>query len=166
MSTTSNSTIIYTPYYTTTGTGFNSYYVNSYNYTFNYVNNVYNDYSITFTEPKEILTPENVTDTSLVLDTEEKIEEYIYDHYDKYDILEMKEYVYSIIQDKAYDIIEQILEDAKDDYDIINKDKVAEVIFNNIDFSSLCEIIDNIADAPVTIEEKLADVGMSERDFF
>lgn len=115
---------------------------------------------------KKKLTIENVTKTSFITDAEEKIEEYIKDHFDKYDILDDIDYVYQTICEKAYDIVEEILDDVTDDYDICDKDSIIDTIIQNIDFNSLYETVDDILCSPRTMEEKMADVGMSERDFF
>lgn len=129
--------------------------------------NPYGDYNLSYTaiNLKDILNTENVANTSFVPNAEEKIEEYIYEHFDKYDILEMQEYIYQVIQEKAYDIVTEMLEDAKEDYDITNEDDVIETIIDNINFDSLYEIVDEIMHSPRTMEEKLADVGMSYKDF-
>ena len=131
----------------------------------NYTINNINSSSFEITYAKNILTAENVANTSFVPNAEEKIEEYIYENFDKYDILEMQEYIYQVIQEKAYDIVTEMLEDAKEDYDITNEDDVIETIIDNINFDSLYEIVDEIIHSPRTMEEKLADVGMSYKDF-
>ena len=41
----------------------------------------------------------------------------------------------------------------------------AEKYYGDIDIYCIDEIIDDILNAPVTMEEKLADVGMSIKDF-
>ena len=49
-----------------------------------------------------------------------------------------------------------------EEYDVNN---YAEKYYGDIDIYCIDEIIDDILNAPVTMEEKLADVGMSIKDF-
>jgi hypothetical protein len=101
----------------------------------------------------------------LVPTTEERLEEYIQENYDRYIIGEYGSYVYQMIQQKAYDIASEVVEEAKEDYTIDDEDIVIESIMEEIDFDSLYDLIEDILHAPITMEEKLADVGMSMRDF-
>ena len=96
---------------------------------------------------------------------EEKIEEHILNNYDKYDFKEKGSYVYQIIQEKAYEFIHESIKEAKEEYDIPDEDKIIEIIMEEIDFDSLYELIEDTLHAPITIEEKLIDIGMSYKDF-
>ena len=97
--------------------------------------------------------------------TEERMEEYIQDNYDRYMINEYGSYIYQMIQEKAYDLASELVEEAKEDYIIDNEEQVIESILEEIDFDSLYDLIEDILNAPITMEEKLADIGMSMRDF-
>lgn len=114
---------------------------------------------------KTILTPKKISRTRLVPTTEERLEGYIQDNYDRYIVQEYGTYIYQMIQEKAYDIASEIIEEAKDEYDIQDEDAVIEAIIEEIDFDSMYELVEDILHAPITMEEKLADVGMSIRDF-
>jgi hypothetical protein len=109
-----------------------------------------------------------VISKKLVPETEERTEEYIKDNCDRYMIDEYgTSYIYQIIQEKAYEFASEIIEEAKEDY-IINEseeDSFIDSIIEEVDFDSLYELVDDIWQAPVTMEEKLAEVGMSIRDF-
>lgn len=120
---------------------------------------------ISYRTLKDTLTVKNVMNKPFAFNAEEKLEEYIYEHFDRCDILEMGTYIYQIIREKAYDIIIEILDEAKEDYIIDNEEQVVDVIIENIDFDSLYELVDDIVHAPQTMEEKLAEVGMSQKDF-
>lgn len=101
---------------------------------------------------------------SLVDKAQEHVIEYIQDNYDKYDIQEHQEYMYQIIMDKSYDIIITLL---NEDYDVNNNDfdSIVERIQDELDFTEFYEVIDDILHSAMTMEEKLAEVGMSYRDF-
>lgn len=116
---------------------------------------------------KAWLTPEKIGRAKLVPETEERLENYIQENFDRYYIQEHGEYICQIIEEKAYDIIEEVLEDAREQYNIADEkiDDIVETIFKEIDFDSLYELVDDIEDAPITMEEKLADIGMSISDF-
>lgn len=109
-----------------------------------------------------------VISKKLVPETEERTEEYIKDNCDRYMIDEYgASYIYQIIQEKAYEFASEIIEEAKEDY-IINEgeeDSFIDSIIEEVDFDSLYELIDDIQQAPITMEDKLAEVGMSIRDF-
>ena len=111
------------------------------------------------------LTPQKVLKINLVPITEERLEDYIQDNYDRYNIKEYGSYIYQVIQEKAYDIASEVVEEAKDDYIIDDEEKIIDVILENIDFDSLYELVENILHAPITMEDKLAEVGMSIADF-
>ena len=115
--------------------------------------------------PKVALKVENIARTRLVLETEEMIEAYILNDFDKYYIIEMGAYVYQVIQEKAYDIASIVVNNAKKDYDIQDEESIIEAIFNEINFDALYDLVDDIFYAPKTTEEKLAEIGMSYKDF-
>ena len=62
---------------------------------------------ISYRTLKDTLTVKNVMNKPFAFNAEEKLEEYIYEHFDRCDILEMGTYIYQIIREKAYDIISE-----------------------------------------------------------
>lgn len=100
----------------------------------------------------------------LVDKAQERVIEYIQEHYDKYDIQEHQSYMYQIITDKSYDIIIALLDE---DYEVNDNDfdSIVEQIQGELDFAEFYEVVDDILHAAMTMEEKLAEVGMSYRDF-
>lgn len=110
------------------------------------------------------LTKDNVVE-KMMRYVEEAIEKYIYDTFDRYYIQEYGSYVYSMLTEKAYEIAEDIITN-QDEYMIIcDKYTLIDVLFEAIDLNYFYEIIDDIPNQPITIEEKMADVGMSYKDF-
>ena len=110
------------------------------------------------------LTKDNVVEKMMKY-VEEAIEKYIYDTFDRYYIKEHGSYVYSMLTEKAYEITEDIITN-QDEYVIIcDKDKLIDVLFEAIDLNCFYGIIDDIPNQPITMEEKMADVGMSYKDF-
>lgn len=102
----------------------------------------------------------------LVPTTEERLEGYIQDNYDRYTVHEYGSYIYQMIQEKAYDFASEVVEEAKnDEYIIDDEESVVDAIMQEIDFDSLYDLVEDILHAPITMEEKLAEVGMSIRDF-
>lgn len=126
------------------------------------------DYRILFDEVSfECLTVSNAVEKMLDI-VENKIEQYIYDNFDRYNIQEAGEYIYSVITEKAYEITEDIITHQKDyelPLDQTALDNIINTVFMAIDLNNLYEIIDDILNQPVTMEEKLANIGMSQRDF-
>lgn len=110
------------------------------------------------------LTKDNVVE-KMMRYVEEAIEKYIYDTFDRYYIQEYGPYVYSMLTEKAYEITEDIITN-QDEYMIIcDKDTLIDVLFEAIDLNYFYGIIDDIPNQPITMEEKMADVGMSYKDF-
>ena len=96
---------------------------------------------------------------------EEAIEKYIYDTFDRYYIKEHDSYIYSMLIEKAYEITEDIITN-QDEYMIAcNESELIDILFEAIDFNYFYEIIDDIPNQPITMEEKMADAGMSYKDF-
>lgn len=100
----------------------------------------------------------------LVDKAQERVIEYIQEHYDKYDVQEHQLYMYQIITDKSYDIIIALLDE---DYEVNDNDfdSIVEQIQGELDFAEFYEVVDDILHTAMTMEEKLAEVGMSYRDF-
>lgn len=110
------------------------------------------------------LTKDNVVEKMMKY-VEEAIEKYIYDTFDRYYIKEHGSYVYSMLTEKAYEITEDIITN-QDEYMIVcNESELIDVLFEAIDLNYFYEIIDDIPNQPITMEEKMADVGMSYKDF-
>lgn len=110
------------------------------------------------------LTKDNVVEKMMKY-VEEAIEKYIYDTFDRYYIKEHGPYVYSTLTEKAYDIVEDIITN-QDEYMIVcNESELIDVLFEAIDLNYFYEIIDDIPNQPITMEEKMADAGMSYKDF-
>ena len=110
------------------------------------------------------LTKDNVVEKMMKY-VEEAIEKYIYDIFDRYYIKEHGSYVYSMLTEKAYEITEDIITN-QDEYMIVcSESELIDVLFEAIDLNYFYEIIDDIPNQPITMEEKMADVGMSYKDF-
>lgn len=110
------------------------------------------------------LTKDNVVEKMMKY-VEEAIEKYIYDTFDRYYIKEHGPYVYSMLTEKAYEITEDIITN-QDEYMIVcNESELIDVLFEAIDLNYFYEIIDDIPNQPITMEEKMADIGVSYKDF-
>lgn len=110
------------------------------------------------------LTKDNVVEKMMKY-VEEAIEKYIYDTFDRYYIKEHGPYVYSMLTEKAYEITEDIITN-QDEYIIVcNESELIDVLFEAIDLNYFYEIIDDIPNQPITMEEKMADVGVSYKVF-
>lgn len=115
------------------------------------------DFDIQFMDKKE------VDPLSLSEIVEERLESFIYETMDRQYILDCGSCIDSVIVEKAYEEIDKLLHEeevSEEEFDTL-----ASEVMKNIDFDLFNEIIDNILDAPITMEEKLAEVGMSQRDF-
>jgi len=112
---------------------------------------------------REALTANSIA--QFVSTVEERIEEYIQNDFDRYYITELGSYVYQFIQDKTYDIAVTVVEEGKKQYYISDEDSVIDEVMKSIDFESLYDLVEDILNAPITMEEKLAEVGMSMKDF-
>jgi len=131
------------------------------------VNDVMGNYTIktTYDYQKSELTVANISKTNLISISEERLIEYIEMNFSREYIRESGSYIYQVIHEKAYELIVKTLDDHKDDYLYEDTDALAEAIFEQMDFEYVYDIIDNILEQPVTMEEKLADIGMSQKDF-
>lgn len=132
--------------------------------TFSTTNGSFQYYPYHIKNCMDILTS-RVISRKFVPATEERMEEYIMNNYDRYDIQEYGSYIYQMIQEKAYDFASEVVNEAEDEYIISDEDAVIETIMEEIDFDSLYDLVEDILNAPITMEEKLADIGMSMRDF-
>ena len=96
---------------------------------------------------------------------EEAIEKYIYDIFDRYYIKEHGPYVYSMLTEKAYEFTEDIITNQNEYMIVCDESELIDVLLEAIDLNYFYEIIDDIPNQPITMEEKMADVGMSYKDF-
>ena len=126
-------------------------------------------FCVNYDKIKPVLTIEEMENSAmaniLVSAIENELEEYIYDNFDRYELIEYGSYIYSVIQEKAYEFIGKAVDKAKEEYDIEDEDKYVDGLFEAIDFDSLYDMVDDVINAPMTTEEKLAEIGMSYRDF-
>lgn len=113
------------------------------------------------------LKPSTLNRTRIVPKSEERLVEYIESNFDKEYIKDCGMYIYQVIQEKAYEIIEEVISILSDDDWFVpdDHDDVIEAVLEEIDFDSIYDLIDEILTYPVTMEQKLAEVGMSESDF-
>lgn len=142
---------------------YNNYNYSTINYNFNTLENWTINYKINDKEILSVNMSKEIDKLRFLL--EEKVEEYILNEIDKYMINDYGVYIYQVIQDKAYDIVYEIIEEAKEEYDIPNEDKIVEAIMSSIKYDSFYELLEDISIAPTTIEEKMSDIGMSNKDF-
>lgn len=135
----------------------------------NMVIKYYNEFSL----KSEVATFEKELESRNIIDeVENLLKDYVLEHFNKYDIQEMGSCIYNVADEKAYDLLCNYIdelhenyyfdEEYDEEYDVNN---YAEKYYGDIDIYCIDEIIDDILNAPVTMEEKLADVGMSIKDF-
>ena len=132
----------------------------------NMVIKYYNEFSL----KSEVATFEKELESRNIIDeVENLLKDYVLEHFNRYDIQEMGSCIYNIADEKAYDLLCNYIDELhknyyfdEEEYDV---DNYAEKYYGDIDIYCIDEIIDDILNAPVTMEEKLADVGMSIKDF-
>ena len=135
----------------------------------NMVIKYYNEFSL----KSEVVTFEKELESRNIIDeVENLLKDYVLEHFNRYDIQEMGSCIYNVVDEKAYDLLCNYInelhenyyfdEEYDEEYDV---DNYAEKYYRDIDIYCIDEIIDDILNAPVTMEEKLADVGMSIKDF-
>ena len=135
----------------------------------NMVIKYYNEFSL----KSEVATFEKELESRNIIDeVENLLKDYVLEHFNKYDIQEMGSCIYNVADEKAYDLLCNYIdelhenyyfdEEYDEEYDVNN---YAEKYYGDIDIYCIDEIIDDILNAHVTMEEKLADVGMSIKDF-
>lgn len=138
----------------------------SYDNSNNIITEYYND---EFFIKSEVVTFEKELESRNVIDeVENLLKDYVLEHFDRYDIQEIGSCIYSVADEKAYDLLCEYIDklheeyNPEEDYDV---NDYAEKYYEDIDIYCIDEIIDDILNAPITMEEKLADVGMSIKDF-
>ena len=131
----------------------------------NMVIKYYNEFSL----KSEVVTFEKELESRNIIDeVENLLKDYVLEHFNRYDIQEIGSYIYNIADEKAYDLLCNYIDKLHEDYDFEEEydvDNYAKKYYGDIDIYCIDEIIDDILNAPVTMEEKLADVGMSIKDF-
>ena len=122
-----------------------------------------------FSMKSEVVTFEKELESKDIVDeVENLLKDYVLEHFNRYDIQEIGSYIYNIADEKAYDLLCNYIDKLHEDYDFEEEydvDNYAKKYYGDIDIYCINEIIDDILDVPVTMEEKLADVGMSIKDF-
>lgn len=139
-----------------------------YKYNFNYTY----DCSIKINDVRISLTPKNC---KTVIEKNAQIAEeatirFIEDNFDKYTLKELGSTIYQKIDDKVYEIADENLNRYDISFDSSNnlnniRNKILLAIINRVNFNSIYEIIEEILDCPITCNEKLKDIGMTEKDF-
>ena len=132
----------------------------------NMVIKYYNEFSL----KSEVVTFEKELESRNIIDeVENLLKDYVLEHFNKYDIQEMGSCIYNVADEKAYDLLCNYIDELHENYyfdeEEYDVDNYAEKYYGDIDIYCIDEIIDDILNTPVTMEEKLADVGMSIKDF-
>lgn len=105
---------------------------------------------------------------SIAEDAEDYGIEYILNHYDKQSIEDIGDGIYQKVSEKIYEYIKSVIYDMYKDslYDVDSIcDEISDIVYERVNLNRVWESIDHILDAPVTIEDKLNEVGMSSADF-
>ena len=147
----------------------NKYYSIAYKIGLDNSDNMVIEYYDEFSMKSEVATFEKELESKDIVDeVENLLKDYVLEHFNRYDIQEIGSYIYNIADEKAYDLLCNYIDKLHEDYDFEEEydvDNYAKKYYGDIDIYCINEIIDDILNAPVTMEEKLADVGMSIKDF-
>ena len=147
----------------------NKYYSIAYKIGLDNSDNMVIEYYDEFSMKSEVVTFEKELESRNIIDeVENLLKDYVLEHFNRYDIQEIGSYIYNIADEKAYDLLCNYIDKLHEDYDFKEEydvDNYAKKYYGDIDIYCINEIIDDILNAPVTMEEKLADVGMSIKDF-
>ena len=147
----------------------NKYYSIAYKIGLDNSDNMVIEYYDEFSMKSEVVTFEKELESKDIVDeVENLLKDYVLEHFNKYDIQEIGSYIYNVADEKAYDLLCNYIDKLHEDYDFEEEydvDNYAKKYYGDIDIYCINEIIDDILNAPVTMEEKLADVGMSIKDF-
>ena len=147
----------------------NKYYSIAYKIGLDNSDNMVIEYYDEFSMKSEVVTFEKELESKDIVDeVENLLKDYVLEHFNRYDIQEIGSYIYNIVDEKAYDLLCNYIDKLHEDYDFEEEydvDNYAKKYYGDIDIYCINEIIDDILNAPVTMEEKLADVGMSIKDF-
>ena len=147
----------------------NKYYNIAYKIGLNNSDNMVIEYYDEFSMKSEVVTFEKELESKDIVDeVENLLKDYILEHFNRYDIQEIGSYIYNVADEKVYDLLCNYIDKLHEDYDFEEEydvDNYAKKYYGDIDIYCINEIVDDILNAPVTMEEKLADVGMSIKDF-
>ena len=147
----------------------NKYYNIAYKIGLDNSDNMVIEYYDEFSMKSEVVTFEKELESKDIVDeVENLLKDYVLEHFNRYDIQEIGSYIYNIADEKAYDLLCNYIDKLHEDYDFEEEydvDNYAKKYYGDIDIYCINEIIDYILNAPVTMEEKLADIGMSIKDF-
>ena len=147
----------------------NKYYSIAYKIGLDNSDNMVIEYYDEFSMKSEVVTFEKELESKDIIDeVENLLKDYVLEHFNRYDIQEIGSYIYNVADEKAYDLLCNYIDKLHEDYDFEEEydvDNYAKKYYGDIDIYCINEIIDDILNAPVTMEEKLADVGMSIKDF-
>ena len=147
----------------------NKYYNIAYKIGLDNSDNMVIEYYDEFSMKSEVVTFEKELESKDIVDeVENLLKDYVLEHFNRYDIQEIGSYIYNVADEKAYDLLCNYIDKLHEDYDFEEEydvDNYAKKYYGDIDIYCINEIIDDILNAPVTMEEKLADVGMSIKDF-
>ena len=147
----------------------NKYYSIAYKIGLDNSDNMVIEYYDEFSMKSEVVTFEKELESKDIVDeVENLLKDYVLEHFNRYDIQEIGSYIYNVADEKAYDLLCNYIDKLHEDYDFEEEydvDNYAKKYYGDIDIYCINEIIDDILNAPVTMEEKLADVGMSIKDF-
>ena len=147
----------------------NKYYSIAYKIGLDNSDNMVIEYYDEFSMKSEVVTFEKELESKDIVDeVENLLKDYVLEHFNRYDIQEMGSCIYNVADEKAYDLLCNYIDELHEDYDFEEEydvDNYAKKYYGDIDIYCINEIIDDILNAPVTMEEKLADVGMSIKDF-
>ena len=131
----------------------------------NMVIKYYNEFSL----KSEVVTFEKELESRNIIDeVENLLKDYVLEHFNRYDIQEMGSCIYNVADEKAYDLLCNYIDELHENYyfdEEYDVNNYAEKYYGDIDIYCIDEIIDDILNASVTMEEKLADIGMSIKDF-
>lgn len=147
----------------------NKYYNIAYKIGLDNSDNMVIEYYDEFSMKSEVVTFEKELESKDIVDeVENLLKDYVLEHFNRYDIQEIGSYIYNIADEKAYDLLCNYIDKLHEDYDFEEEydvDNYAKKYYGDIDIYCINEIIDDILNAPIIMEEKLADVGMSIKDF-
>ena len=147
----------------------NKYYSIAYKIGLDNSDNMVIEYYDELSMKSEVVTFEKELESKDIVDeVENLLKDYVLEHFNRYDIQEIGSYIYNVADEKAYDLLCNYIDKLHEDYDFEEEydvDNYAKKYYGDIDIYCINEIIDDILNAPVTMEEKLADVGMSIKDF-
>ena len=147
----------------------NKYYNIAYKIGLDNSDNMVIEYYDEFSMKSEVVTFEKELESKDIVDeVENLLKDYVLEHFNRYDIQEIGSYIYNIADEKAYDLLCNYIDKLHEDYDFEEEydvDNYAKKYYGDIDIYCINEIIDDILNAPVTMEDKFADIGMSIKDF-